>query len=150
MPRARFLRFSSLVLWYRNWVRSLLERLPIPLSTLGLIALGIYVGVQTIERLQEADAAQQETRALEQRLAEAELERDRLEAFLAYVQTLAFQEVELRRSLLLKRPGERVYALSEQAGSDAGPETIEVVQPGSEAGIAAWWRFFVTREGYRR
>lgn len=131
-------------------MRSLLERFPVPLSTLGLILLGVYVGVQTVERLQEADAARQETQQLQQRLAEARLERDRLSALLAYVQTPAFQEVELRRSLLLKRPGEKVYALNEQSGSDVSPEPVVVDRPGSEAGVGAWWRFFVTREGYRR
>lgn len=130
-------------------MRSLLERFPLPLSTLGLIALAIYVSVQTVERLQEADASRQETQQLEQRLREAELERDRLLAFLSYVQTPAFQEVELRRSLLLKRPGETVYALSEQSGSDAGPEPVVLNRPGTEAGLGAWWRFLVTREGYR-
>jgi cell division protein FtsB len=56
---------------------------------------------------------QQETKELREQLANANLEKQKLEALIVYYKTDAFKEKELRRALLLARSDEKVYALPE-------------------------------------
>jgi hypothetical protein len=85
------------------------------LSYIWLIVLAVYFSILAGQATYRNYQAQQEVRELDQQLQEAKLERERLEALVVYYKTDAFREKELRRSLLLKLPEERVYALPESA-----------------------------------
>lgn len=68
--------------------------------------------------------SQQATKELRDELMRAEKDRDRLQALLVYYMTDNFKEKELRRALLLKMPGEAVYALPESNAAVSIEEDI--------------------------
>lgn len=73
------------------------------------------------------------------------LERDRLKSLLVYYQSKSFQEIELRRHFLLKKPDETVVALRSDEPI-AGVATQEELNPQTETPAATgwrlWWQFY--------
>jgi cell division protein FtsB len=98
-------------------VRKILTWIQSSFGYLWLIALAVYFSVSAGQAMYRNYQAQQEVDKLAQQLESAQLERERLEALVVYYKTDAFREKELRRSLLLKLPEEKVYALPESAAS---------------------------------
>lgn len=78
-----------------------------------LILLAGYFSVLAGQSMYRNFLSQQDGKELRTQLDAAKLERERWEALLVYYQTDEFKEKELRRSLLLKLPNEKVYALPE-------------------------------------
>ena len=100
---------------YRFLIRRLLIWLRHSFGILWLVGVAIYLMVLAGNAVYRNYASQQEMLALKERLQKAQLEEESLSALLVYYQTDSFKEKELRRTLLLKRPNERVYALPESA-----------------------------------
>lgn len=94
--------------WHRlqHWLRY-------SVGYLWLVVLAGYLVAAAVQSMYKTYQAQQQTESLQEIITQDKLEKARLEAVLVYYQTDAFKEKELRRSLLLKRPGETVYALPE-------------------------------------
>lgn len=80
-----------------------------------MVALAAYVTVLAGQAMFRNYESQKDTKTLQAQLDAATTERDRLNALVAYYQTDAYREKELRRSFLLQLPGEQVYALPESA-----------------------------------
>lgn len=91
------------------------SRLRSSLNYLWLAAAAVYLSVSAGRAMLNNYHSQQQIETLEQRAVTLKLEQQRLEALLVYLSTDAYKEKELRRALLLIRPGERVYALPESA-----------------------------------
>lgn len=105
--------FHKSVLWLRRSIRYL-----------WLVGLAGYLVVLAGHAVYKNYQAQQETTGLKKRLIEAGFERERLSALVVYYKTDSFKEKELRRTLLLKKPEEKVYALPESSTSRALEESL--------------------------
>ena len=86
-------------------------------SYIWIIPLAIYFSVSASQAVIKNYQSQEETKRLQTELDRAKREQQRLEALLIYFRTENFKEKELRRSLLLIKPGEKAYALHESGGS---------------------------------
>jgi hypothetical protein len=84
-------------------------------SYVWLVVLAAYFSVLAGQAIYRNYQSQQITTGLQKELSAAKLEKERLTALVVYYHTDAFKEKELRRSLLLKLPEEKVYALPESA-----------------------------------
>lgn len=107
-------------MWKRlqTWIKS-------SLSYLWLVGLAVYLSVLAGQAIYRNYLSEQDSRDLERQLAAARLEKERLEALVVYYKTDAFKEKELRRSLLLQMPEEKVYALPESNLSKKAEEVAE-------------------------
>jgi cell division protein FtsB len=96
-------------------------------STVLIIGLAaLYVGFSAVNAAKLNSVAQREIAQLRNQLASAQTEKLRMESIVIYYRSTEFQEKELRRSLVLARAGEQVYALPEASGTKP-LEQIEVV-----------------------
>jgi cell division protein FtsB len=122
--------FTRLAIWARrSW------------SFLWLVAVAGYLVVLAGQAVYRNYQAQQETLALKNQLLQAQQERARLEALLVYYQTDSFKEKELRRALLLKKPGEKVFALPESnAAKRAEEQKAPTVQEKDAVSTQPVWR----------
>lgn len=79
-------------------------------------------------------------------LSQLQLERDRLKSLLVYYNSKSFQEIELRRHFLLKRPDETVIALrsSQPLAGVATPEELspKTIDAPPAEGWRLWWQFY--------
>jgi cell division protein FtsB len=91
-----------------TWLRS-------SASYLWLIGIAVYLAISAGQAVLRNYQSQQETKRLNAELETRKEEKERLEALVVYYNTDVYREKELRRALLLKKPGERVYALPESA-----------------------------------
>ncbi len=81
----------------------------------AFVIIATYLGYSAGQAALRNYNSQEEILQLQQQLAAVQLERSRLESLVVYYRTDAFKEKELRRALLLVRPGETVYALPESS-----------------------------------
>lgn len=77
----------------------------------ALLIVGLYLLYSAGASLISNYQSQQEIVFAQNRIAELKLEKDRLQSLLVYYNTKSYQEIELRRRMLLKKPGETVVAL---------------------------------------
>jgi cell division protein FtsB len=96
--------FHKTVLWVRH-----------SFHFLWLIGVAGYLMVLAGNAVYRNYLSQAEMTALRDRLSSLQLEKERLEALIVYYKTDSFKEKELRRTLLLKKPNEKVYALPESS-----------------------------------
>lgn len=75
------------------------------------LVLGAYILYSLGASIYTNYQSQQDIKAAEDRITELKMEKERLKSLLVYYNTKSYQEIELRRRLLLKRPGETVVAL---------------------------------------
>ena len=87
------------------------------ISYLWLIVLAGYFAVAAGTALYHTYQDNQQTASLDNQLAADNLEKARLQALLVYYNTDAYKENQLRASLLLQLPGEKVYALPESSAA---------------------------------
>jgi cell division protein FtsB len=121
----------------RAWLRASLQYL-------WLIALAAYLAVLAGQAITRNYLAQQETKRLQKELTAAIQERDRLQAELVYYQTDSFRELELRRNLLLRLPGETVYALPESGiGNQPAPTLAVAPSPSLRVSREPIWRQWI-------
>jgi len=120
---------SNSILWRRftSWVRR-------SFNVLWLVALASYFLVLAGQSVYKNYQTRQQTSDLQKQLVTAQKEDTRLQAMLVYYQTDSFKEKELRRTLLLQEPGEKVFALPEsgmarQPGDDIVKEAAPVAKP---------------------
>lgn len=85
---------------------------------LWLVVLAGYLAVSASQSMYRSYQSKKDTQVLRDKLNQALLEKQRLEALIVYYQTDSFKEKELRRTLLLKMPNEKVYALPEASQSE--------------------------------
>lgn len=76
-----------------------------------LIVFGVYLLYSLGASVVSNYHSQQEIKTATDRIAELKLEKERLQSLLVYYDTKSYQEIELRRRMLLKMPGETVIAL---------------------------------------
>ena len=76
-----------------------------------LIVVGLYLLYSAAASLVSNYKSQQEIASAQNRITELKLEKERLQSLLVYYDTKSYQEIELRRRMLLKKPGETVVAL---------------------------------------
>lgn len=88
-----------------------------------LLPVAVYLFVQAVQAVSSNYQSRQQIAELEARLEDLRLEKERLAALQVYLQTDAYREKELRRSLLLVRPGEKAYVLPESGN----PRPLEEV-----------------------
>jgi len=111
-------------------------------SFMWLVVVAAYLCVQAGQAVYKNYQAQQQVSDLQNQLTQAEGERDRLTALLVYYQTDSYKEKQLRQDLLLRKPGEKVYALPESAGAiseeDDGQTTVSVSQAPAQNTDPIW------------
>lgn len=100
---------------YRYLFRKTLLVLRGSWSFLWLFFIAAYLMVMAGNAVYRNYQSQQETVRLKNELRSFQQEKERLEALLVYYRTDSFKEKELRRTLLLKKPNEVVYALPESS-----------------------------------
>jgi cell division protein FtsB len=111
-----------------------------------LTVIGISVIVGTVQAVQQSNTALTERDELRTKLSSLRLEEQRLESLVVYYRTATFQELELRRSLLLAKPNEQVFRLPERHNArrpgDAPISIATKTAPrDSGAGIVRWIAF---------
>lgn len=82
-------------------------------SFLWLVLVAAYLIVAATQAIIRNYHSQQDTAALQKQLADGQMEEQRLKALIVYYGTDSFKEKELRRTLLMKKPTEKMYALPE-------------------------------------
>ena len=122
-------------------------------SYLWLIAAAVYLGVSAGQTVLRSYASKQEISDLQQKLANAQLEKQRLQALIVYYNTDGFKEKELRRAMLLAMPNETVYALPESnhnksledevTSPDVTKATTKTVS--NEPNWKLWWEYLMHR-----
>ncbi|HSI20836.1 MAG TPA: septum formation initiator family protein [Verrucomicrobiae bacterium] len=124
--------------------RRLLTWLQGSFSYIWLVALAVYFSVLAGQAIYRNYQAQQDSKALRAELAQAKQERERLEALVVYYKTDAFREKELRRSLLLRMPDEKVYALPESAIGKKAEEAEVALREQSDprTSLPTWRQWF--------
>jgi len=106
-----------------------------------LIVLAGYFSVLAGQAMYRNYQSQQDARQLNTQLAEARLEKEKWESLLVYYKTDDFKVKELRRSLLLKLPNEKVYALPESAIGLKAEEAAVVKQKAQDVRLSQpTWR----------
>lgn len=101
-----------------------------------LVVLAAYFSVLAGQAIYRNYQSQQVSDSLEAELIAAKLEKERLEALVVYYRTDAFKEKELRRTLLLKLPEEKVYALPE-SGIGLQVEEAEIARREEEERLSS-------------
>ena len=86
----------------------------------------IYLGISAGRSIVANYRANQTIESLKDDILNLQLEKQRLEALGAYYQTDAYKEKELRKRLLLKRPGERVIAIPDSYTESKMPKEKEI------------------------
>ena len=82
------------------------------IATFGALAIvGIYLLYSVSSSVYQNYQSKKEIGAIRTNITTLELEKERLQSLLVYYNTKSYQEIELRRRLLLKKPGETVVAL---------------------------------------
>jgi len=94
------------------------------------VVVNIYKNYQTKI---EIDQAREE-------IVNLQLEREKLKSLLAYYETESYQEIELRRRLLLKKPGETVVALKGAEPLNVETEIEEEEAP--ESPLLEWYDYY--------
>lgn len=83
-------------------------------SWLWILILAIYITSSAVRSLVKNYYSNLEIKRTEERIAKLTLQKQGLEAQIAYLNTDAYKEKELRKRLLLKRPEEYVVAFPER------------------------------------
>ena len=121
-------RYSYAFSQLTSWVRS-------SFSFLWLILLAGYLIVLVGQAVSRNYKDEQDVQHLRDQLTQVKSEKERLQDLLVYYQSDNFKEKELRRSLLMKRPEEAMYALPEYSFGQIGDEnsiaTLEQALPDS-------------------
>ena len=116
--------FSRLVAWTRS-----------SFAFLWLVVLAGYLTVLVGQAVNRNYQDEQDVQHLRDQLVQVKSEKERLQDLLVYYQSDDFKEKELRRSLLMKRPEETMYALPEYSFSQTGDENsiavLEQALPGN-------------------
>jgi cell division protein FtsB len=97
-----------------------------------LVAIG-YLGVITVRSITASYQSRQYIASLEGRLVALQQERARLESLLVYYQSDSFKEKELRRTLLVRRSEEKVYALPESSAGKAARAQVVTQQSAGDS-----------------
>jgi hypothetical protein len=92
------------------------------LSIVWLIVLAGYLMVSAGQAVYRSYESQKLTSDLQTQLDKDNQEKERLQALVIYYRTDSFKEKEMRRTLLLKRSNEKVYALPESGLSKTAEE----------------------------
>jgi len=93
-------------------------------SYVWLIVLAVYFGVLATQSFLRSYQSQQDVSSLQQQLSDAEKQKEKLQALVTYYETDDYKEKQLRSQLLLKMPGEKVYALPESSLSQAQDDVV--------------------------
>ena len=93
-------------------------------SYIWLVVLAIYFGVLAGQAVLRSYGTEQDTKTLQNQLLTAQQDNERLKALVVYYQTDNYKEKELRSELLLKMPGEKVYALPESSVTQAADDVV--------------------------
>ncbi|MBI4029729.1 septum formation initiator family protein [Candidatus Berkelbacteria bacterium] len=103
--------------------------------TLFLLGRSVYFNYQT----------NQEIRNLKTAISKDKDEVENLKNLIAYYQTESFKELEARRKLGLKKPGEEVVSVPENIASQSLPEKQKpatILEKGFESpNYQKWWEF---------
>lgn len=83
-------------------------------SWLWIFILLIYISSSAVHNLINNYQSEKEIASIKKEIADLKLKKARLEALIAYYNTDAYKEKELRKRLLLKRPEEYVIAFPEE------------------------------------
>jgi len=113
--------------------------------TFGVVlAFGAYLLYSVSVSIISNYRSQQEIGAARDRIAELKLEKERLQSLLVYYDTSSYQEIELRRRLLLKKPGETVVALQGDRPLTS-LTTEEAKPPPAEPAWRQWYSYYFSR-----
>lgn len=118
---------NRLLLWLRNSV-----------SYLWLVVVAVYLSVLTSQAVIRNYQSQQDIKQQEQELAVLVEQRDQLRSLIVYYNTDSYKEKELRRDLLLKGKGEKVYALPESSYAQAAATPAPVDKKAVVRSLPIW------------
>lgn len=104
--------------------------------TIYSLVINVYRNYQTKTEINKA----------KEEILTLQIEKERLQSLLSYYDTRSYQEIELRRRLLLKKPGEIVVALNGNAPLSEKDTTPENIQTKTELPpIWQWYDFYFKR-----
>ena len=115
---------------------------------IGLFVFAVYSNIGLIIRNHQLT---QILRSKKAETARQAFNNEKLKLLIAYYQTPSYQEVEARRRLGLKKPGETVYAIKGRAptnGNQTGGLSdnlyadIQPAPPAPKTNIQLWWQYF--------
>lgn len=98
------------------------------MSFMWLVVVAAYLCVQAGQAVYKNYQAQEQVTDLQKQLIRAQAQRERLQALLVYYNTDSYKEKELRQNLLLREPGEKVFALPESSGVLAAEDEEPIIQ----------------------
>ena len=101
---------------YQNLGLQLLTYIRRSANAFWLLIAVAYLSISAGRAVYANYAEQQQLSVLKHQLVDAQQERERLQALLVYYASDDYKELAIRRSLLLKMPGEQVFALPESSG----------------------------------
>lgn len=107
--QAQFLANQKAPIWKKFKLRSQEY-----FSWLWILILLIYISSSAVHSLVNNYQSEKEIAAIKSQIKDLKLEKARLQALIAYYNTDAYKEKELRQRLLLKRPEEYVIAFPEE------------------------------------
>ena len=76
------------------------------------VVVAVYVVYSLVASIYTNYQSQKQIKAAKANIAQLTLEKEKVNSLLTYYNTKSYQEIELRRRLLLKKPGEIVVALN--------------------------------------
>lgn len=110
-------------------------------SWLWILILLIYISSSAVHSLVNNYQSEKEIASIKSQIKDLKLEKARLEALIAYYNTDAYKEKELRQRLLLKRPEEYVIAFPEDGEEKTGDGSSESKKQVSEPVRPNWQKW---------
>ena len=113
-----------------------------------VVVLGIYIAAGATRSMINNYHLREEIKNLESDIFRLELEKAQLQALSSYYETDDYKEKELRKRLLLKKPGEYVIAMTESKSEADKKKAESSTAPQLErSNFEKWVDFF--KNGYR-
>jgi cell division protein FtsB len=123
-------------------VRAYLKRLHLGM-VLGVV-VAVYITVYLVGTIKHNYDMQKDIAALQQQIADLQLEKDQLQYKIQYYQTEAYKEKEARAKLGLQAPGESVIILPHDDPATPTAKAQTANKP-KKSNWQQWWDFLLGR-----
>jgi len=105
-----------------------------------LIVLLLFISVSMLRELKRKQSIQKDILALQQELVETDANNSRLENFIEYLQTDEYAELEAKKRLGMKKPGEEVLLITREdiLSADESADDMTI----TKTNWKKWWDYF--------